>query len=111
MGRSHYQFVDRLGDTYRWKSENVSTNEVGEIINQHPQIHLSNVYGVEVPFVDGRAGMATLILKQDCKELDMESLAKHVNDNLTSYAKPVFVRIQQELDVTRNLQNVEGRGP
>jgi len=107
-GQSHYQFVDRLGDTFRWKSENVSTNEVGEIINQHPQIHLSNVYGVEVPHVDGRAGMATLILGEGCSELDMESLSQHVNDNLTSYAKPVFVRIQQELDVTGTFKMLKG---
>jgi len=107
-GQSHYQFVDRLGDTYRWKSENVSTNEVGEIINQHPQIHLSNVYGVEVPHVDGRAGMATIILGEGHNELDIESLAQHVNKNLTSYAKPVFIRVQQELDVTGTFKMLKG---
>lgn len=108
VGQVHYQFVDRLGDTYRWKSENVSTNEVGEIINQHPQVHLSNVYGVEVPHVDGRAGMATLILKPDCQQLDMDDLSQHISQHLTSYARPVFLRIQQQVDVTGTFKMLKG---
>ena len=63
LGYPHYQFVDRVGDTFRWKSENVSTNEVGEILNGFPDIQFSNVYGVQVPNADGRAGMAALTLE------------------------------------------------
>lgn len=99
MGYPHYQFVDRVGDTFRWKSENVSTNEVGEIINGHPQVKVCNVYGVEVPGADGRAGMAAITLEQE-GELDLANLSAFINDALPAYAAPVFLRIQSDLDVT-----------
>ena len=104
----HYQFVDRIGDTFRWKSENVSTNEVGEIINQHPQVKFCNVYGVEVPGADGRAGMAAITLVDGVSELDLESFAAHVNAELASYARPVFLRIQPDIDVTGTFKMVKG---
>lgn len=99
IGYPHYQFVDRVGDTFRWKSENVSTNEVGEIINGHPQVKVCNVYGVEVPGADGRAGMAAITLEQD-NQLDLGNLSKFIDDELPAYACPVFLRIQADLDVT-----------
>ncbi len=104
----HYQFVDRIGDTFRWKSENVSTNEVGEIINQHPQVKFCNVYGVEVPGADGRAGMAAITLVDGVSELDLESFAAHVNAELASYARPVFLRIQPDIDVTGTFKMLKG---
>ena len=104
----HYQFVDRVGDTFRWKSENVSTNEVGEIINGHPQIAFCNVYGVEVPKADGRAGMAALALAEGSKELDLPGLSAYVCSNLPGYARPVFLRIQRELDTTGTFKLVKG---
>jgi len=98
----HFQFVDRVGDTFRWKGENVSTNEVGEIINQYPSIEFANVYGVEIPQTDGKAGMAALILKNGIKEqdLDIEKLSDHINKNLPPYARPIFIRLLSELPTT-----------
>lgn len=108
MGLPHYQFVDRVGDTFRWKSENVSTNEVGEIINGHPQVEICNVYGVEVPRADGRAGMAAIVLSAGTGKLDTASLSNHINTELPSYARPVFLRIQPELDTTGTFKMVKG---
>jgi citronellyl-CoA synthetase len=108
IGLPHYQFVDRVGDTFRWKSENVSTNEVGEIINQHPQIAFCNVYGVEVPRADGRAGMAALSLAEGVQQLDLDSFSAHVCSQLPAYARPVFLRIQRELDTTGTFKLVKG---
>lgn len=108
LGMKHYQFVDRVGDTYRWKSENVSTNEVGEILNGHPQIDFCNVYGVDVPHAEGKAGMAAIVLAPGVAALDLESLSAFVNAELPSYARPVFLRIQSELDTTGTFKMVKG---
>ncbi len=109
LGQTHYQFVDRVGDTFRWKSENVSTNEVGEIINGHPQVDFCNVYGVEVCKADGRAGMASLVLTAGVDTLDVSSFSAYVNEHLPGYARPVFLRIQRELDTTGTFKMVKGQ--
>ena len=108
LGFTHYQFVDRVGDTFRWKSENVSTNEVGEILNVHPDVRISNVYGVSVPGADGRAGMAALVLAEGKESLDIDTFSAHVNKELPAYARPVFLRIQKDLDVTGTFKLVKG---
>jgi len=108
MGMAHYQFVDRVGDTFRWKSENVSTNEVGEIINGHPQIAFCNVYGVEIPGAEGSAGIAALALAEGVDKLDLSSFSQHVNAQLPPYARPVFLRIQRELDTTGTFKLLKG---
>lgn len=95
----HYQFIDRVGDTYRWRSENVSTNEVGEILNTYPQVEISNVFGVSVPGAEGRAGMAAVKLHEG-ESLNLKELSRHVNDSLPSYARPVFIRVLREMQVT-----------
>ncbi|MDA9680031.1 long-chain-acyl-CoA synthetase [Gammaproteobacteria bacterium] len=114
FGQRHYQFVDRVGDTFRWKSENVSTNEVGEIINQHEDIIFTNVYGVEIPGTDGRAGMAAIVLKEHIKtqNINLESLSEHIRENLPSYARPIFIRLLAELPTTttHKLQKNDLRG-
>ena len=107
LGYPHYQFVDRVGDTFRWRSENVSTNEVGEIINGFPGVEVCNVYGVEVPGADGRAGMAA-ILPAAGTDLDIDGLGEYVGRELPAYARPVFLRIQENLDLTGTFKLVKG---
>ncbi len=99
MGLPHYEFVDRVGDTFRWKGENVSTNEIGEILNQHDDVVISNVYGVEIPATNGRAGMAALSLKNQ-DTFNVDSFSKLVIEKAPSYARPLFLRIHQEMDTT-----------
>ena len=99
LGKTHYQFVDRVGDTFRWKSENVSTNEVGEILNGFKDVNMSNVYGVEIPGCEGRAGMAAFSLK-DASSFDWQGFSNHVENSLPKYARPLFIRIIEEMDTT-----------
>lgn len=108
LGYPHYQFVDRVGDTFRWKSENVSTNEVGEIINGFDQVKFSNVYGVEIPNADGRAGMAALTLEENSGEFELRRFSAYIAGQLPPYARPVFVRVQQDIDVTGTFKMVKG---
>ena len=108
LGYDHYQFVDRVGDTFRWKSENVSTNEVGEIINGFDQVKFCNVYGVEIPGADGRAGMASITLNDNVTSLDLEEFSSFVRDALPSYAVPVFLRIDADIDVTGTFKMLKG---
>ena len=99
LGQAHYQFVDRIGDTFRWKSENVSTNEVAEILNQSPEVNMANVYGVKVPGCEGRAGMVTFN-KTPGKEVNWSELSSYISDQLPSYARPVFIRVTDKIDTT-----------
>jgi citronellyl-CoA synthetase len=101
-GQTHYEFVDRIGDTFRWKSENVSTNEVGEIINNFSEVVSTNVYGVEIPGTDGRAGMAAIVFNDGIgsDQIDLGALSQHINENLPSYARPIFIRVLEELPTT-----------
>ncbi|HET6472076.1 MAG TPA: long-chain-acyl-CoA synthetase [Pseudomonadales bacterium] len=107
-GQKHYQFVDRVGDTFRWRSENVSTNEVGEILNQNPQVQFCNVYGVAIPKADGRAGMAALTLRSGVTKLDLADFSEYVARSLPSYARPVFLRIHPEMEVTGTFKLMKG---
>ena len=99
LGKTHYQFVDRIGDTFRWKSENVSTNEVGEILNGYKDVNMSNVYGVQIPGCEGRAGMAAFSL-EDAETFDWQAFSNYVENSLPKYARPLFIRIIQEMDTT-----------
>ena len=95
----YYYFVDRIGDTFRWKSENVSTQEVAAILNAHPAVEIANVYGVTVPGEPGRAGMAALALKPGTC-FDGRAFFGFVSQHLPGYGAPLFVRLRPEADVT-----------
>jgi fatty-acyl-CoA synthase len=96
-GHGYFYFVDRIGDTFRWKGENVSTGEVGEALAAVPGILEANVYGVTVPGVDGRAGMASLVVDGD---FNLEELPSRLKAHLASYARPIFLRLAAQIDVT-----------
>ncbi len=98
LGRKHYQFVDRVGDTFRWKSENVSTNEVAEILNLFNQVNMANVYGVKIPKSEGRAGMVAF--NCELKEFKWSDFSKFVAEKLPKYAQPIFIRVIKELETT-----------
>ncbi|MCG8422792.1 MAG: long-chain-acyl-CoA synthetase [Proteobacteria bacterium] len=100
IGFGHLQFVDRVGDTFRWKSENVSTGEVESIINALDSVAESSVYGVEIPGAAGRAGMVTLVLAEGVKEFALDQMLAHMLAELPSYAVPIFVRVTDSLVVT-----------
>ncbi|GAA6031356.1 hypothetical protein JCM8097_005619 [Rhodosporidiobolus ruineniae] len=93
----HWYFADRLGDTFRWRSENVSTTEVAEKMGE--VVREVNVYGVLVPGHDGRAGCAAIPLSTS-GNVDLELLARHVQKTLPKYAQPLFVRLVKELEST-----------
>jgi fatty-acyl-CoA synthase len=95
--QGYFYFVDRVGDTFRWKGENVSTSEVAEALNTFPGLEDANVYGVTVVGRDGRAGMAAIVCHGDC---DLTALHAHLARNLPDYARPLFLRIRGKLDVT-----------
>jgi fatty-acyl-CoA synthase len=95
----YFYFVDRIGDTFRWKGENVSTTEVGEAIATFPGVQEANVYGVSLPGYEGRAGMAALVV-EDADRFDLAGLRAHIAAHVPTYARPVFLRFRRGLDMT-----------
>jgi fatty-acyl-CoA synthase len=95
--QGYFYFVDRIGDTFRWKGENVATCEVAEAICAFPGIKHANVYGVTIPATEGRAGMATLVTED---ELDLTLFRRHLMSHLPPYARPLFLRIRKDMDLT-----------
>ena len=93
----YFYFVDRMGDTFRWKGENVSTSEVCEALCRVPGVKEAAVYGVPVPGADGKAGMAALAAGP---EFDLQVLAARLDADLPVYARPMFLRLQAEIGTT-----------
>lgn len=100
IGFGHAQFVDRLGDTYRWKGENVSTTEVENLLLQHPHISEAVAYGVEIPNTNGRAGMAAITPAESLATLDFAELLAFARERLPAYAVPLFLRVKVKMETT-----------
>ncbi|MEP3562433.1 MAG: long-chain-acyl-CoA synthetase [Marinobacter sp.] len=100
IGFRHLQFVDRMGDTFRWKGENVSTNEVENIIDGSGMVEEAIVYGVEIPHTNGKAGMVTLVPQKTSDGFDPDKLLAYLQENLPAYAVPVFIRVTQAIEKT-----------
>jgi fatty-acyl-CoA synthase len=94
-------FVDRIGDTFRWKSENVSTTEVADVLGDFPGMLAITVYGVQVPGHEGRAGMAAVVMQRGVI-FDPQAFHAFASARLPRYAAPVFVRVSPEPDMTGN---------
>jgi fatty-acyl-CoA synthase len=101
----YFYFVDRVGDTFRWKGENVATSEVAEALMAFPGIAEATVYGVTVPGTEGRAGMAALVA---AGALDFAALRRHLADRLPHYAHPLFLRITSVIEVTVTFKHTKG---
>ncbi|MCF6276162.1 MAG: AMP-binding protein, partial [Robiginitomaculum sp.] len=93
----YYYFADRIGDTFRWKAENVATNEVAAALTAFEGVSQANVYGIPIPGYDGKAGMASMVADAG---VDLDALYKHVENTLPPYGRPVFLRITSESETT-----------
>ncbi len=100
IGNNHAQFVDRLGDTFRWKGHNISTTEVEKIINTFDQVLFSTAYGVQIPHTDGRAGMAAIVPSTSIEEFDLKGFAAILRQNLPPYGVPIVLRFKSKLSTT-----------
>jgi fatty-acyl-CoA synthase len=96
-----FHFVDRTGDTFRWKGENVATSEVNDAIRAYEGVRDATTYGVEVPGHDGRAGMAAMVVAGG---FDFDDFAAHLARRLPAYAHPLFLRIVDSLDATETFK-------
>jgi fatty-acyl-CoA synthase len=97
----YFHFVDRVGDTFRWKGENVATSEVTQAVADCPGVVDATTYGVEIPGADGRAGMVAIVVDDS---FDLRTLQHHLSSRLPAYARPVVVRVCAALDTTETFK-------
>ena len=95
--KGYFYFIDRVGDTFRWKGENVSTTEVTDTISAFSGLIEAAVYGVAIPGTEGRAGMAAVVVSED---FDLVAFRQHLSERLPEYARPLFLRIRGEIEMT-----------
>ncbi|KAG3076733.1 Very long-chain acyl-CoA synthetase [Phytophthora idaei] len=105
--RHCWHFVDRVGDTFRWKGENVATNEVAEAVSKFPGLSEICIYGVEVPGNEGRACMAAMVF--DEKSFDVKEFAQFVKQRLPSFAIPLFIRKLETMSVTGTMKQEKAK--
>lgn len=99
IGFRHARFVDRIGDTYRWKGENVATAEVEGIVGNLKCVEMCAAYGVQIPNNDGRAGMVTIV-KRINENFNIDAIANQLQKELPKYAVPIFIRLKDEINLT-----------
>lgn len=104
-GKGFFHFVDRIGDTFRWKGENVATSEVSDAMRDFTGVVDATTYGVSIPGADGRAGMSAIVVNEG---FDITALPAHLAQRLPAYARPVFIRISRELDATETFKQKKG---
>lgn len=103
--KGFFHFVDRIGDTFRWKGENVATSEVNDAVRDFTGVVDATTYGVAIPGTDGRAGMSAIVVNEG---FDIAALPAHLAQRLPDYARPVFIRISRELDATETFKQKKG---
>lgn len=103
--KGFFHFVDRIGDTFRWKGENVATSEVNDAVRDFTGVIDATTYGVNIPGADGRAGMSAIVVNEG---FDIAAFPAHLAERLPAYARPVFIRISRELDATETFKQKKG---
>lgn len=103
--KGFFHFVDRIGDTFRWKGENVATSEVNDAVRDFTGVVDATTYGVSIPGADGRAGMSAIVVNEG---FDIAALPAYLAQRLPAYARPVFIRISRELDATETFKQKKG---